>query len=77
MPYFVYAIHDAFPAPRLEAKGEHSSFKEASTQAKTLRAALPPGTQSRIKVMFAENALAAEDLLLQVRERSAAGDDDA
>jgi hypothetical protein len=77
MPYFVYAIHDAFPAPRLEPLGEHATFAPASLQAKSLRAALSPQARTRIKVMFAETALAAEDLLLQVRERSGAGDQDA
>jgi hypothetical protein len=77
MPYFVYAIHDAFAAPRLEALGEHAAFKDASMQAKALRSGLAAGARTRIKVMFAETALAAEDLLLQVRERSSAGDEDA
>jgi len=77
MPYFVYAIHAAFPAPRLEPLGEHAGFAAASLQAKSMRAALPADSRTRIKVMFAETALAAEDLLLQVREGSTAGDQDA
>ncbi len=49
-------------------------FKDASAQAKTLRAAQPAGAP-RIKVMFGETQLAAEDQLLQLREAGPTGDE--
>jgi hypothetical protein len=69
MPYYVYAIK---PMAQLEKLAEFATFKEASTRAKSLRA---EGPAARIKVMFADNPLAAEDLMLQVREAPPDGDD--
>jgi hypothetical protein len=71
MPYYVFAIR---PFGQLDKLGEHEAFKAASAQAKTLRAAQPSGAP-RIKVMFGENQLAAEDQLLQLREAGPSGDD--
>jgi len=71
MPYYVFAIK---PFGRLDKLGEHEVFKDASTQAKTLRAAQPAGAP-RIKVMFGQTQLAAEDQLLQLREAGPSGDD--
>ena len=72
MPYYVYAVK---PMAQLERLAQFDAFKEASTHAKSLRAAQSGGPQARIKVMFADNELAAEDLLLQVREAPPDGDD--
>jgi hypothetical protein len=72
MPYYVYAVR---PFAQLECLGEHAAFKDASAQAKTLRAAQAAGDPARIKVMFAETALAAEDLLLQVRDPAHPGEE--
>jgi len=72
MPYFVFAVEA--PA-RPEKLAEFDAFKQASAHAKTLRAAQPAGARARIKVMFAEHQLAAEDLLRQVRAAGPAGDD--
>lgn len=72
MPYYVYAIK---PMAQLEKLAEFATFKEASAQAKALRAGQREGSAARIKVMFADNPLAAEDLMLQVREAPPDGDD--
>lgn len=79
MPYFVYAVR---PFAQLERLGEHAAFRDASAQAKALRAeraarAGPgaPGGGELIRVMFAETAEAAEDLLLQSREPPPPGDE--
>jgi hypothetical protein len=72
MPYFVYAVR---PFAQLQQLGEHAAFRDASVQAKALRAAPDADPQAAIRVMFAENALAAEDLLLQVRDRAPDPDD--
>lgn len=71
MPYYVFAIR---PFGQLDKLGEHTVFKDASAQAKTLRAAQADGAP-RIKVMFGETQLAAEDQLLQLREAGPAGDE--
>jgi len=72
MPYFVYAVR---PFAQLQQLGEHAAFRDASVQAKALRAAPDADPQAAIRVMFADNALAAEDLLLQVRDRAPDPDD--
>jgi hypothetical protein len=72
VPYYIYRVK---PFGQLEKLSEYAGFKEASTQAKTLRA--DPGAHAlgTVKVMFAENELQAEDLLCQVREAPPRGDE--
>lgn len=72
MPYYVYAVR---PFAQLEQLSEHAAFKEASAQAKALRAAQPAGDAARIRVMHAASALEAEDLLLQLREPEPPGEE--
>jgi hypothetical protein len=72
MPYYVYAVK---PYAQLEKLAEFAAFKDASAFAKALRLAPPADAATRIKVMFADNPLAAEDLLLQVREAGPSGDE--
>ena len=64
MPYYVYKIHP--PLKTLELVGEHASFKDASSAVKALRAEASQAGIT-IKMIFADNELAAEDLLSQVR----------
>lgn len=72
MPYYVYAVK---PFAQLERLAEFPVFKDASVHAKWLRMEQAGRPGERIKVMFADNPLAAEDLLLQVREAPPDGDD--
>ncbi len=72
MPYYLYRI---MPLGLLQKIEQHERFAEASARAKALRAADAPGTPGRVKVMFADNELQAEDLLGQIREPGPAGDD--
>jgi len=72
MPYYIYRI---MPLGLLQKIEQHERFAEASARAKALRAADAPGTPGRVKVMFADNELQAEDLLGQIREPGPAGDD--
>ena len=72
MPYYVYAVR---PFAQLERLGEHAAFRDASAQAKSLRDAEHADRATQIRVMFAADALAAEDLLLAVRDPRPAGDD--
>lgn len=65
MPYFIYKVH---PMNILEKISEFAKFQEASSQAKALRHDLPPDANYKIKVVYGENELHAEDMLSQVRE---------
>ena len=70
MPYYLFAVKGF---GQLETLGEFDAFREASAQAKALRAA--PDAPF-VKLMFGANREAAEDALLQLRERQPTGDDD-
>jgi hypothetical protein len=72
VPYYVYRI---MPLGLLRKLAQFDRFAEASAHAKALRAGEAPGASGRVKVMFADNELQAEDLLGQVREPGPAGDD--
>ena len=72
MPYYVYAVK---PFAQLEKLAEYPAFKDASAHAKALRQQPQATAATRIKVMFADTPLAAEDLLLQVREAGPSGDE--
>ena len=74
MPYFVYKIG---PLNILEKQGKAESFKGAKAMANQLRKGVDPASGQTVKMIFAENELAAEDTLSQPRELdpSLAGDD--
>ena len=72
MPYYVFAIR---PPGLLDKLGEFELFREASAHAKALRRAQRPDAPVRIKVMFGQHQLAAEDQLLQLRAAGPAEDD--
>lgn len=72
MPYYLYRVMPLGIVTKLD---QFDRFGEASARAKALRAADPPGTPGKVKVMFADNELQAEDLLCQVREPGPSGDD--
>jgi hypothetical protein len=66
MPYFVYKLFER-PIRSIEPVGEFARYSEASSFAKAKRAE-PARETCAIRVVFAENALAAEDALLNPRE---------
>lgn len=74
MPYYIYQIG---PMNILAKQGQAETFKEAKAVANTLRKALNPNSGLMVKMIFADNELAAEDILSQPRELdpSLAGDD--
>lgn len=72
MPYYVYSVR---PFAQIDKLAEFSAFSEASAHAKALRKTAQADATARIRVMFADDPLAAEDLLLQVREAGPSGDD--
>lgn len=73
MPYYVYRI-ESRPIKMLRKLDAFAAFSEASSFAKDARAGLEG--DARIKVIFAENELQAEDLLSTVREAQITGGDD-
>jgi len=64
MPYYVYRI---LSFKRLEKVGEFPGYKEASAELRTRRKETPANADIRYRMIFAENELQAEDLLLQER----------
>lgn len=72
MPYYIYRVR---PFGQLDQLDEIEAFAAASSQAKTLRGALPPDSPDKVKVIFAESAWQAEELLCQVREPGPPGEE--
>ena len=72
MPYFIYKMtsqEGMSLVKNLELISEFDSFKEAKAFAREKRTELADGSNEMIKVMFAENQLAAEEQLLEHREK--------
>ncbi len=74
MPYYIFKIG---PLNILQKQGEAASFKEAKAIVNELRKGLDPNSGQMVKMIFAENELAAQATLSQPRELdpSLAGDD--
>ena len=72
MPYYLYRIK---PFSILEKIAAHDAFASASAEAKRRRAELPANSPDKVKVIFPENELQAEDLLCQVREPGPPGEE--
>jgi hypothetical protein len=70
MPYYIYKITPgATPLVKeLERLTEFGAFKDATRQAKAMRAEAGPDADYQIKVIFAESELEAEEKLLEHRE---------
>ena len=64
LAYYIYRI---YPFARLEKVAQFEVFKDASAEVKKLRATEDQAANCKLKVIFAENELQAEDLLSQVR----------
>jgi len=72
MPYYLYKIStpDGIDLIKnLELLGEYQAFKEAKARAKALRAENSGDPAFVYKVMFADNQLAAEEQLLEKRNK--------
>lgn len=72
MPYYIYRVQ---PFAQLDKLAEFDAFAPASAQAKALRTSPPASLAGKIKVIFADNELQAEDLLCQVRDPGPTGDE--
>jgi len=67
MPYYIYKIFE-FPMKRVEKIEQHDVYKLGADRTKSLRKELALTEQCNVKMIFAENELEAEELLMQVRE---------
>jgi hypothetical protein len=72
MPYYIYRVK---PFAQLEKLAVFDAFAEASAQAKALRATQSAQAPEKIKMIFAEDELQAQDLLCQVRDAPPRGDE--
>lgn len=76
MPYYIYRVTPLGPVRQLARISQFDAFKEASTEAKRLRRETELAAGEKIKTIFAENELQAEELLSQpAREDFADGED--
>lgn len=69
MPYYIYKIGSGVTAlvKSLEPVAEFESYKEAKKDVRQRRS--EDGSGSEFKVVFAENKLAAEEMLSEQREK--------
>jgi hypothetical protein len=67
MPYYIYKVFD-FPLKRVEKIEQHEIYRQGADRSKILRRELALSEKCNVKMMFAENELQAEELLMQVRE---------
>ena len=70
MPYFVYKISEGATdlIKNLEKLDEYDAYKAAKNKARELRPALA-NDKTQVKVVFADNALHAEELLMEKRDQ--------
>lgn len=61
MPYYVYRIESLATLKSLRLLASHDSYAQAQTEVRALRMGLPEHLQ--VKMIFADNELAAEELL--------------
>ena len=67
MPYYIYKVFE-FPIKRVQKIEQHEVYKQGAERSKLLRKELALTEQCTVKMMFAENELQAEELLMEVRE---------
>lgn len=67
MPYYIYKVFE-FPLKRVEKIEQHEVYRQGADRSKLLRKELALTEQCNVKMIFAENELQAEELLMQVRE---------
>ncbi len=76
MPYYIYRVTPIGPIQQLAKISQFDVFKEASNEAKRLRRETELGAGEKIKTIFAENELQAEELLNEPRgEEPMTGED--
>lgn len=66
MPYYIYQVEPRGPVRRLVGLGVYDDYRSASTECRRLRAG-QGAVGAWFKMIFADNALRAEELLSEVR----------
>lgn len=74
MPYYIYRVATG-PVTILEKLTQFDAFRDASAEAKRMRKEVDL-TKMKIKVVFGENEMQAEEALLSVREAEPLTGDD-
>lgn len=71
MPYYVFKMETAefVMLKQLELLKEYDSFKQAKQFARECRAEQAEADTAEIKVIFADNQLAAEEMLMEKRDK--------
>mgnify|MGYP001815271538 FL=1 len=71
MPYFVYRITDSAAGmfKQLDLLGSFDNYREAKLLTKETRSKMDGSEAALIKVMFADNELAAEEQLQEKRDK--------
>jgi len=71
MPYYVYKVESAemLMLKQLELVETFEKFKQAKVFARDLRANQKETDVAEVKVMFADNQLAAEEMLMEKRDK--------
>lgn len=69
MPYYVYQIQEGTTnlIKNLEKLADFETYKDAKNRARELRPSLV-NDKTQVKVIFADNALQAEELLMEKRD---------
>jgi hypothetical protein len=66
MPFFVYRVTVLGPVRRLESLGAFAAYSSAAAECRRLRGG-GEGAGARVRLIFAENELQAEELLSEAR----------
>jgi hypothetical protein len=74
MPYYIYRVSTG-PVQILEKLTQFDAFKDASGEAKRMRKEVDL-TKMKIKVVFGDNEIQAEEALMSVREAEPLTGDD-
>ena len=71
MPYFVYRITDSAAGmfKQLDLLGSFDNYREAKLLTKETRSKMDGSEAAQIKIMFADNELAAEEQLQEKRDK--------
>ncbi len=75
MPYYIYKLFE-FPMKRVEKIEQHDIYKVSTERSKLLRRELALSEQCNVKMVYADNELLAEELLLTDRGPAPMGDGD-
>ena len=70
MPYYIYQINQTAGSivKNLKLLKHYDAFRQAKSEVRAMREAMPDADQPEFKIIFAESELQAEELLQEKRE---------